>query len=78
MVAKSTARKKGGGTPAFTDDSVATASVDLSLKTASAKASAKPLRVKVPKSKERALIREFGLDAGRSVSMTLRHLATSI
>ena len=26
------------------------------------KASAKPLRVKVPKSKERALIREFGLD----------------
>src|SRR5947207_14213676 len=25
---------------------------------------AKPLRVKVPKSKERALVREFGLDAG--------------
>ena len=63
MVAKSMARKKGGGTPEFTDDSVTAASMGLSLKTAGSKTGSKPLRVKVPKSKERALIREFGLDA---------------
>ena len=63
MVAKSMARKKGGRTPALAERIVAAESADLPPKTASSKASAKPLRVKVPKSKERALIREFGLDA---------------
>ena len=38
------------------------AAVDKLVDTGEAKAKVKPLRVKVPKSKERALIREFGLD----------------
>jgi len=63
MVAKNMAHKKIGSAAALADDSVAAASAELPPKVASSKASAKPLRVKVPKSKERALIREFGLDA---------------
>ena len=63
MVAKSMAHKKIERTPALVDNIVAAASVELPPKIASSTASAKPLRVKVPKSKERALIREFGLDA---------------
>jgi RNA polymerase primary sigma factor len=63
MVAKSMAHKKIGRTPALADDIVAAASVELPPKTGRSKTSSKPLRVKVPKSKERAMIREFGLDA---------------
>jgi RNA polymerase primary sigma factor len=63
MVAKSMAHKKSGRTPALAVELVAASSVDLPPLSASSKAGAKPLRVKVPKSKERALIREFGLDA---------------
>ena len=63
MVAKSRTHKKGGRTPALADDVVAAGSVEPPPKIASSTARAKPLRVKVPKSKERALIREFGLDA---------------
>ena len=63
MVAKSMAHKKGERAPGRADRCVAEESVELAPKTASSKASAKPLRVKVPKSKERALVREFGLDA---------------
>jgi len=63
MVEKNMAHKKGGRTPAPADHIVTAASVELPPKSASSKTSAKPLRVKVPKSKERALIREFGLDA---------------
>src|SRR6185369_2101870 len=40
------------------------ASVDSAADSATSSAGARPLRVKVPKSKERALIREFGLDVG--------------
>ncbi len=63
MVTKSTTYKKGGRTPAAADDVVAAASTELPTGPAASKLNAKPLRVKVPKSKERALIREFGLDA---------------
>ena len=63
MVAKSMAHKKGGRAPGLAGAIVAAESVDLVPKTASSKTGVKPLRVKVPKSKERALIREFGLDA---------------
>jgi RNA polymerase primary sigma factor len=64
MVAKSMAhKKKSGRTPALAVELVAAASADLPPQSTTSKAGAKPLRVKVPKSKERALIREFGLDA---------------
>ncbi len=63
MIAKNKAPKKGARTPALAEDTVAAAPVHLEPKTVAAKTAAKPLRVKVPKSKERALIREFGLDA---------------
>ena len=57
MTAKKTARTthtKAAASPAYEiGASVATAAVD---------STSKPLRIKVPKSKERALIREFGLD----------------
>ena len=63
MVAKSMARKTSGRTPALADDIEASASLGPPPETAASKIDSKPLRVKVPKSKERALIREFGLEA---------------
>ena len=63
MVAKSMAHNKGGRPPGRADSCVAEEYVELAPKTASSKVRSKPLRVKVPKSKERALVREFGLDA---------------
>jgi RNA polymerase primary sigma factor len=64
MVAKSMSRKNSARTPALDDDIVASESPEEQAETAPAsKTGSKPLRVKVPKSKERALIREFGLEA---------------
>ena len=63
MAAKSMARKKSTPTPALAEDKASAAPMDVSPEIADSKARAKPLRVKVPKSKERALIREFGLDS---------------
>ena len=62
MIAKSMTRKKNEKTPGLAKGSVAAASVELPPRSPNSKIIAKPLRVKVPKSKERALIREFGLD----------------
>ena len=55
MVTKSMAHKKSGRAPALAVDLGAAASADLPPQSTSSKAGAKPLRVKVPKSKERAL-----------------------
>jgi RNA polymerase primary sigma factor len=63
MAAKSMARKKSTPTPATADDKVSAVPMEGPPDIAESKARAKPLRVKVPKSKERALIREFGLDS---------------
>jgi len=63
MAAKSMARKKSTPIPAPAEDKASAAPMEVSPDIAESKARAKPLRVKVPKSKERALIREFGLDS---------------
>ena len=63
MVTKSPSSKKSRPTPVLDDDVVDSTSLDLQPQSAPAsKTGSKPLRMKVPKSKERALIREFGLD----------------
>ena len=63
MAAKRIAHPKAARTLVPAGDGVAEESADLAPSNASSKTGSKPLRVKVPKSKERALIREFGLDA---------------
>jgi RNA polymerase primary sigma factor len=63
MVTKSTAQKTRERIPAPAPGIAAAAGGPPGPTVASSPAGTKPLRVKVPKSKERAMIREFGLDA---------------